>query len=93
MKVKPNKPVAPAAAGSNGAIWKVPPTSLSNAGKLVVLRSRHPGGGEQEIVACLTTDEQLRGVVFGDPVKHMMKLYASRIDTLAVNAVLAKGGS
>ncbi|KAH0556117.1 hypothetical protein GP486_005945 [Trichoglossum hirsutum] len=85
-KVKPT----PAAATTNRPVWKVPPTSLSNAGKLVVLRPSKPGD-EQDIVACVTTDKQLRGVVFGDPVKHMMKLYASRIDTLATNAVLAKG--
>ncbi|KAI9768001.1 MAG: hypothetical protein M1840_005313 [Geoglossum simile] len=92
-KPKPNKPAAPATVDNSGVVWKVPPALLSNAGKLVVLRSRQPGEGEQEIVACLTTDEQLRGVVFGDPVKHMMKLYASRIDSLAMNAILAKGRS
>ncbi|KAI9864019.1 MAG: hypothetical protein M1813_003335 [Trichoglossum hirsutum] len=87
-KMKPT----PAAAATSKAVWKVPPTSLSNAGKLVVLRPSK-SGDEQDVVACVTSDEQLRGVVFGDPVKHMMKLYASRIDTLATNAVLAKGGT
>ncbi|KAH0544914.1 hypothetical protein FGG08_000994 [Glutinoglossum americanum] len=77
---------------TNSEVWEVPPTSLSNAGKLVVLRPSKPGS-EQDVAVCVTTDEQLRGVVFGDPVKHMMKLYASRIETLATNAVLARGGT
>jgi hypothetical protein len=37
------------------------------------------------------TDEQLRGVVFGDPVCHMMKLYERRMEVLATNAVIGRG--
>lgn len=33
--------------------------------------------------ACVINDAQLRGVVFGDPVMHMMDLYARRIEILA----------
>ncbi|KAI9883900.1 MAG: hypothetical protein M1823_004314 [Watsoniomyces obsoletus] len=77
------------------AIWPVPPCALSNAGELVLLRNtvaNNPSSSvEDSVVACTTSDQQLRGIVFGDPVMHMMKLYASRIETLATNAVLAKG--
>ncbi len=77
------------------AIWPVPPCALSNAGELVLLRTtaaNNPSSTvEDSVVACTTSDQQLRGIVFGDPVMHMMKLYASRIETLATNAVLAKG--
>lgn len=41
----------------------------------------------EEVEAYGTTDGELRGVVFGDPVMHLMDLYARRIDTLAQNAL------
>ncbi|KAK8017696.1 hypothetical protein PG993_014022 [Apiospora rasikravindrae] len=82
--------------------WHVPPSTLSNAGRLVVLRSGDPRARlkgrktvherlDEGVVAQVVTDEQLRGVVWGDPVCHMMKLYAGRIETLAVGAVTVKG--
>ncbi|KAK8067220.1 hypothetical protein PG997_013967 [Apiospora hydei] len=81
--------------------WHVPPSTLSNAGRLVVLRSGDPRARlkgrktvherlDEGVVAQTVTDEQLRGVVWGDPVCHMMKLYAGRIETLAVGAVTVK---
>lgn len=65
---------------------------LSNAGRLVVLREMQNdhGGPEENIRAELTTDAQLREVVFGDPVMHMMKVYARRVEVLATRAVTAK---
>ncbi|KAK3935874.1 alpha/beta-hydrolase [Diplogelasinospora grovesii] len=85
-----------------GPIWKVPPATLSSAGRIVVLRSgdaksRLKGKKTVEerlnegVVAQVATDEQLRQVIWGDPVCHVMKLYAGRIETLAVGAVTAKG--
>lgn len=82
--------------------WHVPPSTLSNAGRLVVLRSGDPKARlkgrktvherlDEGVVAQVVTDEQLRGVVWGDPVCHVMKLYAGRIETLAVGAVTVKG--
>ena len=45
-----------------------------------------------ETIQCsLVTDDQLRGVVFGDPMMHAMKLYAERIESCAVRAVTAGG--
>lgn len=97
---------AKGAGGSNSPtkkpVWKVPPSPLSNAGRIVVLRSgdqkaRLKGKKTVEerlnegVVAQVATDEQLRGVIWGDPVAHMMKLYAGRLEILAVGAVTAKG--
>jgi hypothetical protein len=85
-----------------GPIWRVPPSTLSNAGRIVVLRSGTPHAkfkrtktveerlGEG-VVAQVASDEKLRGVIWGDPVCHVMNLYAARIEVLAVAAVTVKG--
>lgn len=81
--------------------WHVPPATLSNAGRIVVLRSGTPRARpkdrktvrerlEEGVVAVTCQEEQLRQVIFGDPVAHMMSLYAGRIETLAVGAVTVK---
>ena len=85
-------------------VWRVPACTLSCAGRVVVLRSgdgrgRGPGRGkttveerlDEGVVAQVVTDEELRGVVWGDPVAHMMRLYAGRIEVLAVGAVTGRG--
>ena len=80
-------------------VWKVPPSTLSNAGRIIVLRSGNPWSGlsgkktveerlSEGVVAQFTSDEQLRGVIWGDPVCHVMKLYAGRIEALAIAAVM-----
>jgi len=72
----------------------VPPAALSNAGRLVVLRSADDGrGGDtagDDVRAEITYDQELREVVFGDPVMHMMRVYARRVEVLATKAVTAK---
>jgi hypothetical protein len=75
--------------------WAVPVAPLSNAGRLVILRTpigKNMGShsSPQEVEACATTDAELRGVVFGDPMMHTMDLYTERIETLAKDAVTAK---
>ena len=70
-------------------VWKVPPGTLSNAGRLVVLRTVHLRM-EDDVMAEVTSDEELRSVVFGNPMMHMMRLYARRIEILATKAVTAK---
>lgn len=47
-------------------------------------------GAEDDIKAEITCDQELRGVIFGDPVMHMMKVYARRVEILATKAVTAK---
>ena len=74
-------------------VWDIPPSTLSTAGRLVLLRIKPGTVGEQNIEGCGVTDEQLRGVVFGDPMCHMMNLYARRIEILATRAVTAKSFS
>lgn len=82
--------------------WKVPPCTLSNAGRLVVLRSGDPKARPKDrktvrerlnegVVAATCQEEQLRSVIWGDPVCHLMSLYAGRIEVLAVGSVTGKG--
>lgn len=81
--------------------WNVPESTLSLPGRLVILRRRlrddntrsTPSARSEfveELEACTTTDAELRGVVFGDPLMHMMNLYARRIEALATSAVTVK---
>ncbi|KAJ9496081.1 hypothetical protein LTR99_008190 [Exophiala xenobiotica] len=84
---KPKKQLVP----TRKMWWEVPPATFSNAGRLVVLRVPD-GGTESDVTACIVRDEQLRQVVFGDPLMHAMDLYARRIETLAVRAVTGKTG-
>ncbi|KIV80157.1 hypothetical protein PV11_07678 [Exophiala sideris] len=72
--------------------WEVPLATFSNAGRLVVLRVPD-SGTESDVTASVVKDEQLRQVIFGDPVAHSMDLYASRIETLAVRAVTGRAGA
>lgn len=87
---------------SSGPVWPVPQSTLSNAGRVVVLRSGDPKSRlkgrktveerlNEGVVAQITSDDQLRNVIWGDPVAHLMRLYAGRIEVLAVGAVTAKG--
>ncbi|CAK7229324.1 hypothetical protein SCUCBS95973_007182 [Sporothrix curviconia] len=79
-------------------VWVVPPSTLSNAGRIIVLRSGNPRSGttgkktvderlSEGVVAQFSSDAELRGVIWGDPVCHVMKLYAGRIEALAIAAV------
>lgn len=77
----PKKPPRP-------KIWPLPIGALSNAGRLVILRTI--GGDEDDIDAKLTTDAQLRSMVFADPVMHTMNIYARRIEVLATKAAIAR---
>lgn len=85
-------------------VWPVPPCTLSNAGHIVVLREHHQhrrrrADGrmatvrhhlEQAVTAHVSSDEQLRGVIWSDPMAHLMQLYAGRVESLAVQAVTGK---
>ena len=80
--------------GGNGKrtppIWPIPDSILSLAGRVVVLRNRPGTVGEQNVEAVGASDEMLRGVVYGDPMMHMMSLYKSRVEGLAVRAVVGE---
>ena len=83
---------APQVITSADFVWEVPPGTLSNGGRLVLLRGK--GGQdaetarEDDIKAEITSDYELRGVVFGDPIMHMMKIYSRRVEVLATRAVV-----
>ncbi|KAI7603814.1 hypothetical protein KC343_g11940 [Hortaea werneckii] len=66
--------------------WDVPEATLSNAGRLVLLREK-PNSARNVPEAVCVSEEQLRDVVFGDPAMHPMVLYKRRIDDLAFAAV------
>lgn len=70
--------------------WELPPATLSNAGRMVLLREK-PNSKRHAIEAIQVTDEQLRDVIFGDPDMHRMDLYKKRIDELAIAAVRGVG--
>ena len=92
---RPAKPKKSATASqtitSKDFVWEVPPGALSNAGRLVVLRGSAGQEAatvrEDDVKAQITSDQDLRGVVFGDPVMHMMKIYSRRVEVLATKAV------
>ena len=92
LRIKPKKAVsAPQILTSKDYVWEVPPGTLSNAGRLVVLRG-HVGqdastAADEDVKAQVTCDQDLRSVVFGDPVMHMMKIYTRRIEVLATKAI------
>lgn len=105
LKMRPSapKPSKTAPMPTIAPLWPVPEAALSNAGRIVLLRSvqkyeSHVGKKKKEthemmdqgVVAQMISDELLRGVVWGDPVCHMMKLYARRIEVLATNAVMGR---
>ncbi|KAF2736203.1 alpha/beta-hydrolase [Polyplosphaeria fusca] len=71
--------------------WPIPPSTLSTAGRLIVMRSKGGSGRGEEVEAVTIEDEMLRETVFGDPVMHMMSEYRKRVVWLATNAVTARG--
>jgi Lipase (class 3) len=92
---RPKLPQRPATAPAaidrpfSNMVWRVPPATLCNAGRLVLLQV--PSNGRNEDVrARITTDEQLRGVVFGDPLMHQMKRYCRRVEILATKAATGR---
>ena len=65
--------------------WPVPPATLSNAGRLVLLRIAP--GRSSTVEAVQVVDRELREVVFGDPAMHSMVRYQRRVERLAIAAV------
>jgi hypothetical protein len=80
---------------SKAPLWPIPSCALSPAGRLIVLRPRggsvSPSAADEDIEAITVDDQILRNVVYGDPVKHMMRLYKKRVETLATKAVTGSG--
>lgn len=80
-----------------GPVWRVPDCTLSLAGRIVVLRAREGRAGrgtvgermKDGVVAVTAGDGDVRGVVWGDPVCHVMRFYSKRVEALAVEAITA----
>lgn len=80
-----------------GPVWRVPDCTLSLAGRIVVLRPREGRAGrgtvgermKEGVVAVTAADGDVRGVVWGDPVCHVMRFYSRRVEALAVEAITA----
>jgi hypothetical protein len=79
---------------SSAPRWEIPPSTLVPAGRLVVLRAQAGSRGRhgEELIEAVTVDgETFRKVVYGDPMKHQMKMYRERVERIAVRAVTAGG--
>ncbi|WPH00130.1 Hypothetical protein R9X50_00295300 [Acrodontium crateriforme] len=66
--------------------WPVPDATLSNAGRMVLLREK----SNSKFVtteARQITDGELRDVIFGDPSMHRMMLYKLRVEEVAFAAI------
>ena len=87
--IRPKPSRATSAPSLPAPVWKVPLGALSNAGRLIILRADNNGSGDN-VEAVVASDEQLREVVFGNPMMHMMSVYARRVEVLATKAVTAQ---
>lgn len=79
---------------SSAPAWSIPPCTLLPAGRLIILRPRvgsRDRRGEEVIEAVTVDSETFRKVVYGDPMKHQMKMYKERIEEIATRAVTAGG--
>ncbi|KAH7346949.1 Alpha/Beta hydrolase protein [Pyrenochaeta sp. MPI-SDFR-AT-0127] len=70
--------------------WPIPLCTLSPAGRLVILRQKVASRCEEDVEAVTVDDEMLRKVVYGDPLKHQMRMYRKRIEGIATRAVTAR---
>ncbi|RDL38200.1 Uncharacterized protein BP5553_05633 [Venustampulla echinocandica] len=102
-KIKSSTKISqPPVVAASAPFWPVPQATLSNAGRVVLLRSveRYASCPNKKrtiqdrmndgVVAQIVTDELLRNVIWGDPMCHMMSLYSRRIEVLATNAVMGR---
>jgi hypothetical protein len=76
---------------SSPPAWAIPTCSLAPAGRIVILRQRVGSRNEDDAEAVTVDDELLYKVVYGDPLKHQMQLYKTRIDSIATKAVTGGG--
>lgn len=82
--------------------WPLPPSTLSNAGRLIILRvppSPVPPSSSfslsqshefKTVTATIASDDQIRQVIFGDPTVHSMDVYRRRIEALSFRAVTGR---
>ena len=56
-----------------------------------ILRKKPQSSNEDDVEAVTVDEQMLKNVVYGDPLKHMMRVYRLRIENVAVRAVTARG--
>jgi hypothetical protein len=93
--VLPNKPSprtgTSASMASSAPAWAIPTCTLAPAGRIVILRQKFGSRNDDDTEAVTVDDELLYKVVYGDPLKHQMQLYKTRIESIATRAVTAGG--
>lgn len=77
---------------SKAPYWPVPESTLSNAGRLIVLREKPGSQRNPSVEAITTSDEKMRHIIFGDTSMHSMAVYQQRVEALAFAAMLGEDG-
>jgi hypothetical protein len=67
-------------------LWPTPPTSLTNAGDIILLRDKENGSA----AASRVTPEDLREVIFGDFAQHTTEMYIRRVKEVALAAMVGR---
>ncbi|RFU31954.1 hypothetical protein B7463_g4369, partial [Scytalidium lignicola] len=67
-------------------LWPTPPTPLTNAGDVILLRDKENGSA----VASRVTPEDLKEVIFGDLAQHTTEMYIRRVKEVALAAMMGR---
>lgn len=67
-------------------LWPTPPTPLTNAGDIVLLRDQENGSA----AASRVTPEDLGEVIFGDFAQHTTEMYIRRVKEVALAAMMGR---
>ncbi len=67
-------------------LWPTPPTPLTNAGEIILLRDKENGSA----AASRITPEDLGEVIFGDFAQHTTEMYIRRVKEVALAAMLGR---
>jgi Lipase (class 3) len=67
-------------------LWPTPPTPLTNAGDIILLRDKENGSA----AASRVTPEDLREVIFGDLAQHTTEMYMRRVKEVALAAMMGR---
>ncbi|KAF2108431.1 Alpha/Beta hydrolase protein, partial [Lophiotrema nucula] len=70
--------------GSALPLWPTPPSPLTNAGEVILLRDKESGSA----VASRVTSEDLSEVIFADLAQHTTEMYIRRVKEVALAAMM-----
>jgi hypothetical protein len=76
-------PQAPVVPWEELPLWPTPPTPLTNAGDVILLRDDSIGA-----VASKVTVEELSDVIFGDLAQHATEMYLRRVKEVTLDAMM-----